>query len=145
VKRSATNLTKSDGADNESVELLAVVQAFVEWAHEKPADPGKLMDLLKRAGMAMEDAEKRARAIRFESWDSSRPPVYFETENKAFDWVEKQGWILRSKCWSYRPDESEARITVDASEDDKNYGDLLEGHLIRPVTAFKALEQMHLR
>ena len=103
------------------------------------------MDLLKRAGMAMEDAEKRARAIRFESWDSSRPPVYFETENKAFDWVEKQGWILRSKCWSYRPDESEARITVDASEDDKNYGDLFEGHLIRPVTAFRALEQMHLR
>ena len=91
--------------------------------------------------MAIEDAEKGARAIRFESWDSSRPPVYFTTEKKAFDWVEKQGWILGSKCWSYRPDESEARITVYASEEDKNYGDVFdnEGHLIRPIAAFRAL------
>ena len=83
--------------------------------------------------------EGRARAIRFESWDLSHPPVYFATEKKALDWIEKRGWILRSKCWSYCPDEPEARITVYASEDDMNYGDIFEGHLIRPVAAFKAL------
>jgi hypothetical protein len=86
----------------------------------------KLLVLLKRADMAIEDAEESARAIRFECWDSSRPPVYFATEKKAFDWVKKQGWILGSKCWSYWPNESEARITVYASEDDKNYGDIFD-------------------
>jgi hypothetical protein len=115
------------------------LKTFAEWAHEKPEDPGKLLDLLKRADMVIKDAKERARAIRFESWDSSRPPVYFATERKAFDWVEKQGWILGSKCWSYWPDESEARITVYASEDDRNYGDIFEGHLTRPVAAFRAL------
>jgi hypothetical protein len=104
VSRSVNNPTKSHGAQKESAKLLAVVKAFVEWAREKPANPGKLLDLLKRAEMAIEDAEKGARAIRFKSWDSSRPPVYFTTEKKAFDWVEKQGWILGSKCWSYRPE-----------------------------------------
>ena len=141
VSRSATNPTKFDGARKESADLPAVVKAFVEWVHEKPAKPGKLLDLLKRADMAIEDAEESARAIRFECWDSSRPPVYFATEKKAFDWVKEQGWILGSKCWSYWPNASEARITVYASEDDKNYGDIFdhEGHLIRPVAAFRAL------
>jgi hypothetical protein len=139
VSRSVNNRAKSDGALKESADLLAVVKAFVEWAHEKPANSGKLLDLLKRADMAIEDAEERTRAIRFESWDLSRPHVYFATEKKALDWVEKHGWILRSKSWSYCPDESEARITVYASEDDKNYGDTFEGHLIRPVAAFRTL------
>jgi hypothetical protein len=141
VSRSATNPTKFDGARKESADLPAVVKAFVEWVHEKPTKPGKLLDLLKRADMAIEDAEESARAIRFECWDSSRPPVYFATEKKAFDWVKEQGWILGSKCWSYWPNASEARITVYASEDDKNYGDIFdhEGHLIRPVAAFRAL------
>ena len=139
MSRSVTNPAESDGALEESAELLAIVNAFIEWTHEKPANSAKLNDLLKWAGMAMKDAEGRARAIRFESSDSSRPHVYFGTEKKAFDWVEKQGWTLRSKFWSYCPNESEARITVYASEDDKNYGQIFEGHLIRPVAAFRAL------
>ncbi len=139
MSRSLTNPAKSDCARKESADLVAVVTAFVEWAHQKPASAEKLLDLLKRADMAIEDAE---RSIRFESWDSSRSPVYFATEGKAFDWVEKQGWIPRSKCWSYFPDESEARITVYASEDDKNYGDIFEGYLIRPVAAFRALSNV---
>ena len=142
MSRSVTNPAKADGALEESAELLAVVKAFIEWAHEKPANLVKLHDLLKRAGMAMKDAEGRARAIRFESLDLSRPAVYFATEKKAFDWVEKQGWTLRSKFWSYCPNESEARITVYASEDDKNYGDIFEGYLIRPVAAFRALSNV---
>ena len=125
MSRSVTNPAKSDGALEESAELVAVVKAFIEWAHEKPANLVKLHDLLKRAGMAMKDAEGRALAIRFESWICLARHVCFATEKKAFDWVGKQGWILRSKCWSYCPDESEARITVYASEDDKNYGDTL--------------------
>lgn len=139
MSKPLTNRARSDGALKESADLLAVVKAFVDWTHENPANSGKLLDLLKRADMAIEDAEERARAIRFESWDASRPHVYFASEKKALDWVEKHGWILRSKCWSYCPDESEARITVYASEDDKNYGNTFEGHLIRPVAAFKAL------
>ena len=79
MSRSATNPTKFDGARKESADLPAVVKAFVEWVHEKPAKPGKLLDLLKRADMAIEDAEESARAIRFECWDSSLPPVYFAT------------------------------------------------------------------
>ena len=61
--------------------------------------------------------------------------------SSKFQTRKKQGWILGSKCWSYWPNASEARITVYASEDDKNYGDIFdhEGHLIRPVAAFRAL------
>ena len=135
----STNLAKSDGALEESTDLLAVVKAFVEWTREKPANSRKLLDLLKRAGMAIENPEGRSRAIRFESWDLTQPPVYFATEKKAFDWIEQRGWILRSKCWSYCRDEPEARIAVYVSEDDMNYGDVFEGHLIRPVAAFRAL------
>ena len=53
--------------------------------------------------MAIEDAEERARAIGFESWDLSRPHVYFAGEKKALDWVEKHGLILRSKSGAIIP------------------------------------------